>query len=101
MRDVAFASLLLCAITCPRCERPTEVRLQVTTDSPVDLTISCPHAHAVDKLGKTPYGPFHAHIGDTLLFTDDDAGFYYAESVTAGTPGGPPEQLDREFNLKR
>jgi len=96
-----LAAFLLCAVSLPRCERTTEVQLLVHTDSPVDLTVACPHLKATDRLGKTPFGPFRAHVGDTLLFTDEDAGFYYAESVGAGDPADPPRLLDRKFNLTR
>ena len=95
------SAVLLCAVSLPRCERTTEVQLLVHTDSPVDLTLACPHLKATDRLGKTPYGPFRAHVGDTLLFTDEDAGFYYAESVEFGDPTAPPRLIDRQFNLRR
>ncbi len=95
------ALLVLCAVGCPRCERPTEVALEVHTDSPVDLAIDCPHLKVYDKLGKTPFGPFHAHIGDTLLFTDEDAGFYYAEAIATGDPKDPPRLIERDFHLPR
>ena len=94
-----LAALLLCAVTCPTCERPQEVELTVRTDSSVDLALACPHLHVRDDLGPTPVGPFRAHVGDTLLFSQEDAGFYYAESVMPA-PGGAPQVLDRSFNLR-
>ncbi len=98
MQVAPWAALALGALAFGRCERTQEVTLTVKTDSPVDLAISCPHLSAHDALGKTPYGPFQAHVGDTLLFTLEDAGFYYAESVMPGDPG-KPQVLERAFAL--